>query len=242
MHAKQTKRSGRSSRKRASATSYELVYTVHVQPKRGGGDAAPNLPRSKPIKLSKLMKEKTGSSTIRASQEVTLAILNRIQAQQADLLTALGLDAAKPDYAQAFLELARIHHGVGVVLVENARSPNKNAEKWTSEQDEALVKAVHERRRGGMTITSALNEIANDEGLWRQFPIDTSSRSEKSAASLRAQTLKKRLEIIRLRAAESSQRELLARLGEIGSRRPKPQKKSKNSSGDSLGKSKSSKS
>ncbi len=236
MRAKQSKRSSRRSRKRAS--SYQLVYTIHIEPKRGEAKV-PNLPKSQPIKLNKLLKEKTGSTFIRGDKEVFFEIFDRIQAQQAELLTALRLDSAKPDYAQAFLELARIHHGVGVILVENARPSNKNAGKWTDEQDQALVKALHQRRRSGMTITAALREIANEEGIWRKFPLDKSSRSEKPAASLRAQTLKKRLEIVRLRAAESSLRELLA---EIGSRRLKPQRKSKDSSGDRLGKSKSSKS
>jgi hypothetical protein len=216
MPAKQKKRSNRKPRKNTSAASLQFVFTFYVEPSRG--ENAPTLlPQFKSIKLKKLLREKTGSTGLRSSSEITMELFEKIAAQQADLLTALGLDAAHPDYAQAFLKLARIHHGVGYIQLELARRPNKNAEKWSREQDDALLNAVDTRQQSGMTITAAIGEIAHDENIWSKFPSVTNSRSQKSPVFLRIQNYRRRLGIVRKRnAVEARQNEILDRLSKRG--------------------------
>lgn len=198
---KQSKRPKANKRKRSSAAPYQLVYTAYLEPSRGQAEKR-ILPHFKPMKMMKILREKTGGNAIVASAEVTNEIFDRIQAQQVELLQALGLDATKPDYAQAFLELARAHHGVGTVEVESARAPNKNAAKWTARQDEALLEAVRVRQKRGMKVTAAVREIANDEKIWSRFPPKDSVRKGKPAGLLREQNFRRRIAFLRKRSAE----------------------------------------
>jgi hypothetical protein len=156
------------------------------------------------------MVEKTGRSALTGSSDVTIELLELINEQQNAILLALGLDAANPDYAQAFLALARIHHGVGVIQIESKRAPNKNAQKWTREQDDALLKAVDVRVQAGMKITDAVQEIASDETIWQKFPVTDKTDSGKLPARLRAQNYRRRLALIKKRnAAERMQSEIV---------------------------------
>ncbi len=216
MSAKQKTRSNRTPRKRLSAPSIQKVYALHLEPSRGK-EKTPLLRRFAPIKLRKVMVEKTGRSALTGSSDVTIELLELINEQQNAILLALGLDAANPDYAQAFLALARIHHGVGVIQIESKRAPNKNAQKWTREQDDALLKAVDVRVQAGMKITSALKQIASDESVWRKFPC--SHNSERPPATLRAQNYKRRLALVKKRnSAEKMQSEVIKDLAKIESR------------------------
>jgi hypothetical protein len=153
---------------------------------------------------------KTGRTTLSDSSDVTIELLELIASQQGKLLQTLGFDAANPDYAQAFLALARIHHGVGVIQVESKRASNKNAEKWTKEQDDALLQAVDVRRQVGMTITDAVRQIASDKTVWQKFPGTDKTDSGKLPAILRAQNYRRRLSLIKKRnAAERMQSEIV---------------------------------
>lgn len=219
MAAKQKTHSGRNPGKRLSTTSIKKVYTLHFEPTRGE-DKPPRLPQYDPIKLNKFLLAKTGKTALTDDSDVTMDLLELIAAQQVELLQALGLDAANPDYAQAFLNLARIHHGVGVIQVERARVPNKNALKWTREQDDALLKAVDVRFQAGMRITSALKQIASDETVWRKLPCTDKPHSERPPAILRAQNYRRRLALVKKRnAAERMQSEIIKDLAKIESPR-----------------------
>lgn len=220
-----------------------MTVTLHVVPTREDSEDAHRLPQFAPVKLNKFLQEKTGKTTLASVSGVTEDLLKLVAAQQIELLQALGLDAAKPDYAQAFLELAKIHHGMGVIKVEMARGSNKNAEKWSREQDDDLLKAVIARQQRGMTIGSALNGIANDEAIWKKFPQIKNSRSDKPPASLRAQNFRRRLGFIKKRnEIEAAQSQVIDRLTEIEALQPKPRRSQSNeSSGEVLRKSSSSK-
>lgn len=243
MHAKQTNRRKCGPPKTPLSRSVQMIYTFYVVPSRGDNEKAPCLPKFHPIKLNKLLLGKTGKTDLAGVSSVTVDLLELVAVQQFELLQALGIDAAKPDYAKAFLELAKIHHGMGVIKVEMARGSNKNAEKWSKEQDDDLLKAVIARQQRGMTIASALNGIASDEAIWKKFPSVKNSRSDKTPALLRAQNYRKRLGFIRKRnEIEAAQSEIIDRLTEINALQPKPRgPKSNDSSGDVLRKSNSSK-
>ncbi|EAQ35020.1 hypothetical protein NB311A_14030 [Nitrobacter sp. Nb-311A] len=209
MPAKQKTHSRRAPRKRLSIPSIQKVYALHLEPSQGEGETS-RLPPFAPVKLSKVLLAKTGRTTLGDSSDVTIDLLELIAAQQDKLLQALGFDSANPDYAQAFLALARIHHGVGVIQVESKRASNKNAKKWTKEQDDALLQAVDVRQQAGMKITDAVQQIASDETIWQKFPVTDKTDSGKLPARLRAQNYRRRLALIKKRnAAERMQSEIV---------------------------------
>jgi hypothetical protein len=142
--------------------------------------------------LSEVLRTTTVTSTRKITSDVTFELFRRVEAQQNKLIEALELDPNDPDWAEAFVLLACIHHGVGVVHIEKARAPNKNATKWTRDQDDVLLAAIDARLEKRMTATAALKEIASDEAIWKQFPEARNSRSQKSPAALRVQTYRKR--------------------------------------------------
>jgi hypothetical protein len=197
MHAKQIKRSNRNPLKRSVIPSIKKVYTFYVEPTRGEREEPPRLPKFKPIKLSEVLRTKTGKSALNINSDVTIELILRVDEQQVKLLRALDLDENNPDWAQAFLQLAKIHHGVGIVHVEKARAPNKHAVKWTNEQDNALFAAINPRLQKGKTATAAFKEIAGDKAIWEQFPTVKNSRSQKSPAALRVQTYRKRWGLVK---------------------------------------------
>jgi hypothetical protein len=215
---------------------------VSVEPTRGTTKRAPPLPKFKPIKLSEVLRTATGKSTQTISSDATLEIIRRIDEQQADLLRALGLNPENPDWSDAFAQLAYIHHGVGAIHVDKARPPNKHAAKWTREQDCALLAAIDARLESGMTATAALNEMATDDAIWKQFPHTENSRSDNSPVSRRAQNYRKRLALIKKRdLLENIQDNIVeslvdGRLGLGGSMKRNLQKRRLD---DSLGKTKS---
>lgn len=181
------------------ATSMRRTIKLSIEPTRGTTEEAPPLPQFKPMKLTEVLRTTTGKSTQTISSEVTLELIRRVNAQQLELLRALGLDPENPDWCDAFAQLAYIHHGVGVIHVDKARAPNKSAAKWTREQDNALLAAMDAKLENGMTATAALNEIATDDAIWKQFPQTENSRSDKSPVSRRAQNYRKRLGLIKKR-------------------------------------------
>lgn len=198
----------RNSRKRSLASSSQKICTVYVEPTRGKREK-PCLPQFAPIKLKEIQRE-TGRASIDNNPEIIKTIARRLDMQQTDLLRALGLDAARPDYVKAFLELAKIHHGMGILLVERARPSNSHAAKWSREQDAILKSNVAVRRRRGMTATAALRDIANDKRLYSQLPVAKHSRSEKPAAIRREENYKKRLAfILRRDVAENEQSKII---------------------------------
>ncbi|QDM18200.1 hypothetical protein [Tardiphaga sp. vice278] len=222
MHAKQAKRPERGPPKRSLSRSKFLAFALHIVPTREDSEEAPRLPKFAPVKLNKFLLEKTGKTAQAGVSGVTEDLFEHVATQQVELLQALGLDVEQPDYAQAFLELAKIHHGMGVIMVETARGSNKNAKKWSKEQDDDLLKAVITRRQRGMTIASALNEMVNDEAIWQKFPPIKDSRSDKPPALLRAQNYRRRLVFIKRRnEIEAAQSEIIDRLAEIKARQQK---------------------
>lgn len=236
MALKLTVMNKRNSRKRSLARSPRREYTVYVEP-RGKGER-PYLPQFEPINLKQIQRE-TGRITVNNEQEIIRTILLRLDMQQTELLRALGLDTARPDYVQAFLELAKIHHGMGILLVERARASNNHAAKWSREQDAILKSNVAVRRQCGMTATEALRDIAKDKDLYLLLPVAKHSRSEKPAAIRREQKYKKRLAFILKRdAAENEQSKIIEGLAKVKGRQLTPRKRNPTD----LGKSRSSKS
>jgi len=125
------------------------VYQLSVKLTRGVKEETPRLPKFKPIKLSKVLRTTTGTSTRKITSDVTFELLRRVDAQQTELIKALELNPNNLDWAEAFVLLARIHHGVGVVHIEKARAPNKHAAKWTRDQDDILLAAIDARLEKG---------------------------------------------------------------------------------------------
>jgi hypothetical protein len=173
------------------------VYQLSVELTRGEKEETPGLPKFKPIKLSEVLRTTAGTSTRKITSDVTLELLRRVDEQQTELIKALELNPNNPDWAKAFVLLARIHHGVGVIHVDKARAPNKHAAKWTRDQDDNLLAAIDARLGKGMTATAALREIAGDEAIWNQFPQVRTSLSPKLAAARRVKTYGKRIQLIR---------------------------------------------
>jgi hypothetical protein len=195
------------------AHSIKRVYQLSVKLTRGEKEETPQLPKCKPIKLSEVLRATTGASARKITSDVTLELLRRIDAQQTELLEALELDPNNPDWAEAFVLLAYIHHGVGVIHIEKARAPNKHAAKWTHEQDNALLAAIDAGLNKGKTATAALKEIAGDKAIWEQFPRANNSHSQKSPAARRVQTYRKRWGLIRkMRLTDAVQTAILAGL------------------------------
>lgn len=199
MHAKQTKRNNRNPSKRAILPSAQRVYKFHFEPTRGATEERPRLPNFKPIKLSEVLRTKTGKSALNISSDVTIELILRVDAQQEKLLRALGLDGDNPDWAEAFIELAKIHHGVGIIHVGKRRGPNKHAVKWSPKQDHVLLDSVNARLEHGMTVTAALKEIASDKAIWERLPLVKNSRSENAPAFRRVQNFRKRFGSIKKR-------------------------------------------
>lgn len=195
---------------RSVSGSRERVYRLSVQLARSEKDETRRLPTFKPIKLSEVLRTIKGASSRKITTDVTLELIRRIDAQQAKLLQALDLDPNNPDWAEAFVSLAGIHHGVGVIQIEKARAPNKHATKWAPGQDNTLLAAMNARLDKGMTATAALKEIATDKTMWQQFPRVENSRSQKPPAFRRMQTYRKRWGLIKkVRLLDSIQSAML---------------------------------
>jgi hypothetical protein len=193
--------------------SIERVCQFSVELTRGEKEETPRLPKFRPIKLSEVLRTTTGASARKITSDVTLELIRRVDAQQTELFKALELDPNNPDWADAFLLLASIHHGVGVIHVEKTRAPNRHAAKWTREQDNALLAAINARLEKGKTATAAFKEIAGDKAIWEQFPRVKNSRSQKSPVARRVQTYRKRWGLIRkMRLFDSVQSAILGGL------------------------------
>src|SRR5690606_3013216 len=162
--------------------SITKIYKFTVQPTRGEKEQTAPLPKFKPIKLSEILRTTTGKSNLNITSDVMAELIERIHAQQVELLRGLDIDEENPDWADAFLQLACVHHGMGVIHVDKARPPNKHAAKWTREQDQALLAEMNARLESGKTATAALKEIASDKSIWRQFPNAKNFRSDKPPA------------------------------------------------------------
>jgi hypothetical protein len=186
---------------RSVRRSTKKVYRFSVEPTRGEKEETPRLPKFKPIKLSEVLRTKTGKSALNINSDLMTELILRVDAQQVELFRALGLDADDPDWAEAFLELAKIHHGVGIIHVEKARAPNKHAAKWSREQEQFLLESVNARLERGLTVTAALKKIASDKAICLQLPRGPAEDqlSEKSIVSRRIKNFRKRLELIKKR-------------------------------------------
>jgi hypothetical protein len=186
-------------------------YSFSLQPTRGEKEETPRLPKFKPIKQSELLRTTTGGSRRQMTTEEMVELLRRVDAQQTELLKALGIDPNNPDWAaDAFVLLARIHHGVGVIHIDKARAPNKHAAKWTLEHDKILLAAMRARLGQGKTATAALKEIAGDKSIWQQLPQVKNSYSQKSPTARRVETYRKRWGLIsKIRVLDSVQSAIL---------------------------------
>ena len=114
-----------------------------------------------------------------------------IKQQLGELFKALGLDPSAPDaYRKGLQTLAAVHHGVGYFTSDKPIPPNRNAAKWTTQDDDLLHEFVKEDEEG---IDQALRRISKiPKNGAPSPPLSSSSRSQTPANQLRYEALRKR--------------------------------------------------
>jgi hypothetical protein len=129
------------------------------------------------------------------------AILNlrrRNDRQLEQLLQELHVDPADPDaWQKAFFLLAAIHHGVGGLSMTRKRQKNKNAAKWTPEQDLIFYQMMQVLLLDGRSERDAVRTIATEKARWEKFPnggqnrpSSTSDEPSKREKAFRARWIK----------------------------------------------------
>lgn len=127
--------------------------------------------------------------------QVAKRIRPEICAQRDGLLTALGIDPRLPDaFERGFTRLAHLHHGVGAIAVRDFRPPNRNAAKWSYEQDDLLVDTVKELQGKGHTKDKALRMIAADKKFAKNLPHPSGPQRTVETQERRYAQYKKRLQ------------------------------------------------
>ena len=133
------------------------------------------LPQFDPVDLRSLVaaaKKQTGTQT--AEEKIINELGNRIKEQTEELLRSLACDPAELKWQTAFMRLARIHHGLGMLAYAPKRT-NSNARTWTWEHDFRLLTVMRDLKAEGIEGAAAFVKIAKDPKLREQFPYATRS-------------------------------------------------------------------
>jgi hypothetical protein len=198
------------SRKRAPRATKRGTRTV--PPTGWQKSQVARLTKFPPHQLEDLIDGTLGDTAKQISAEVILEIRRRNEAKLEQLVRELGIDPNHPDvWRRAFLQLAFMHHGIGVISWVQPRGSNRRAAKWNDEHDLHFYSMMEELMASGLKPMVALREIAKDRDKWSKLaPQPKNFRSEKSDVERRYVTLKKRWQIVRKTA---SQKILLRALG-----------------------------
>jgi len=112
----------------------------------------------------------------------------KVNGQLEQLLRSLGLDPASPvAWRDGFLLLACLHYDVG-----KPRRTNKNAQKFSADDDFALPYEMSRLTKQGMSPEEAINALASDPSK-----ADLLKLKSMSSQAQRVETLRKRLSAIK---------------------------------------------